>query len=126
MPDIEIRDATRDDLIAFYGRAPDRTAKAMVAIEDGTVAAVFGVAYWGHGRPPVMFSDLAPGFGKRHPMVVVRSGRKMLKRWATVPLLTLQDKDEPSAPRFLAHMGFEHVCTSAQGEIWRYDPRRMG
>ncbi len=79
--------------------------------------------YWGHGQPPVMFSDIREG-EPRNPSLIARAARTMLERYADGPIHAVADPNEPTAPKFLTYLGFEYVGASRYGEVYRYDPRK--
>jgi hypothetical protein len=115
----EIRPATADDLARFYGSPPERTMRALVAVLDGEPIAVAGIAYQRPGQPPYLFSDLKPEM-RRHRKAIVKGARQMLRDLARPGLVAIAG--EPTAPRLLARLGFRHVTTTSQGEIYEYRP----
>jgi hypothetical protein len=114
----EIRPATAADLARFYGQAPQRTMRALVAILEGEPVAVAGIAYQKPGQQPYIFSDLKPEM-RRHRKAIVRGARAMLAQLARPGLMALAG--EPTSPRLLTRLGFRRVATTADGELYQYE-----
>jgi hypothetical protein len=110
---VEIRFATSKDLIEFYGRAPIRTVRAIVAESDGRIIGVAGVRLvdmaW------YAFADITQELTKKQIAKGIRIFKKMMAG-TDLPLYTTRDESIESSERFLAHLGFvktedgEYLC----------------
>jgi hypothetical protein len=116
-----IRPATAADLERFYGAPPARTMRAWVAVLDGEPLAVAGIAYQSIGQPPYLFSDLKPEM-RRHRKAIVRGARQMLAAVARPGLMAIAG--EAGSPRLLTRLGFVHVGTTPQGEIYQWQKQQ--
>jgi len=116
-----IRPATAADLIAFYGRPPPASVRALVAILDGRPVGVGGLKYEGGADGEtllVAFSDLRPEL-RAYPVAIMRAARRVVASMQGRPAIALADPAEPGAPAFLARLGFVHAASTAAGEIYR-------
>ena len=107
---MRIRPATRADLVAFYGRPPSMTVRALVAVDADDRPVGVGGYYLKDGTA-VAFSDQV-GMNKRD---MVRAGRPlmaMLKRLG-MTIVAASDTTEATA---LRHFGF-----APAGALWRLD-----
>lgn len=105
-----IRPATRSDIMAFYGRLPEGSARAWVLDIGGKVSGVAG--YRVAGDVLLVFSDVAEGVPK---MTIWRKAREFM---ASLTRLTYCEGSEQSGP-FLKRLGWEPIGDN----IYRYDPR---
>lgn len=106
------------DLEAFYGRPPDRTVRAIVGVVDGEIVGVGGVAY--EGRVRGAFCDLRPE-AKRHKIALHKAALRVLamaQETGVPQLVAVCTGDEPGAPRWLKRLGFRHVGSSSEGEVF--------
>jgi hypothetical protein len=113
-----IRPATRSDILEMMGETYPETMRAITAVHDGRVLAIAGVR---HGCPITAFSNIAPEI-KEYPRTIIemiRQMRVMLNDYKR-PVYALADMDEVTAPGFLKHIGFKHVGTGSQGEIYEW------
>lgn len=103
----EIRPATAELLARFYGQAPTRTQRAVVAVDGERVIGVAGV--YPDGARMVMFSELTDEL-KRDKRAIVR-GIRAVRRLAPagVPVHALADPDIAGSEVLLEHMGFTPV-----------------
>ena len=114
-----IRPATAADLAVFYGAIPGRSVRALVAELAGKPIAIAGIAYQQDGAPPYLFSDMKPEM-RRFPVAIIKGAREMLKRLARPGLAAVADPSKPNAGRVLASLGFVHVASGPQGEIYLF------
>ncbi len=113
-----IRPSTLEDVIEMTGDTFPESIRSVTAEHEGKVVAIAGVR---HSSPPVCFSDIRPEI-KEHPRAVaimIRRVRKMLSEYH-VPIYAIADANEPTAPGFLQHVGFEFVTSAIQGEVYRW------
>ncbi len=121
MPAPVFRPATAADLIAFYGRPPPASVRALVAILDGRPVGVAGIKYErgaDGGKLLVAFSDMGPEL-RAYPVAVMRAARRTMALLRGRPVIALASPAEPNAPAFLARLGFVHAASTAEGEIYR-------
>lgn len=104
----EVRPATLADVLSFYGARPTTTVKAYVAELDGEVIGIGGIEYVGMTK--VAFIWAKPEL-KAYPILMTKFARKIVNE--NSPVIALPDPEEPTADRFLTHLGFER-----QGEIY--------
>jgi hypothetical protein len=103
MSEPSIRPASAEDIAAFYGRPPQRSIRAFVAVLDNVPVAVAGIAYQGIRGAPYLFSDMRPEMG-RYRKAVVRGARAVLLALARPGMPA--SSSTPAAVRFLKRLGF--------------------
>ena len=102
-----IRDATRKDLLSFYGKLPSESVRARVAELDGEIIGIIGISY---GQVPLFFSDIKPEM-RSFKMTIVREAKKFME--------TLKNHgqgayaqacpDESLSERLIEMLGFTYV-----------------
>lgn len=115
---MKIRAATKDDLIEMVGQTFPENIRAVTAEHDGELLAIAGIRM---SNPKVIFSDIKPEV-KKHPRVVVQLIHKvqaMMEDYNT-EIYAIANENEPTAPGLLNHMGFKHVMTTRQGEVYQW------
>ena len=102
-----IRSLREQDFIDLYGEAPTVSVRGYAAELDGECIGIAGVSM---KYPAEAFSLLDPRM-KAFPRAIVEAVRlyRQLLSTITVPVYALADQDEPSAPIFLRHVGFEQL-----------------
>ncbi len=113
-----IRPATRDDIIEMCGGTFAENIWAMVAEDEGKVLALAGVRY---SNPTMCFGNIKPEM-KKSPRTIIKLARMVTKvvDESDMPVYAIADKDEPTAPRFLEHVGFDYLMSSRNGEIYKW------
>lgn len=113
-----IRPATRSDVIEMCGGTFPDNIWAMAVDDEGDLLAIAGVRY---SNPRMCFGNIKPEI-KKSPRTLVKLARMVTAVVAEsdVPVYAIADKDEPTAPRFLEHVGFEYMMTSSDGEIYQW------
>ena len=112
---MQIRPMIQSDLVAQYGFGFPYSVRGFAAEHDGEVVGVAGIMY---SKPPQCFSkldDIVKNF-PRSVVVAMRVIRELLDR-QTVPVYATPDKDEPTANKFLKHVGFRE--TEMTG-VWKW------
>lgn len=118
MGNVEVRPATRADVVAFLGECR-HTIQGYVAVQDGRPIALGGLAFI-EGRP-IMFLDLDEPARKlkktMHKMAlsIIRASRESGRR----VLFAEVDENEPTAPAWLARLGFQPVDEAGRVMLWR-------
>ena len=106
--DVEFVPATRDLVTAFYGYVPQPTIQAHVAVLDGRVVGVAGIAFESGG--PMLFSDPAPEMrARRRDMVRAVRFLEAQAKGFKGRLFAIAKVGEPAAPRLLKRLGFVPV-----------------
>lgn len=116
---MRLRSATASDAAAFWGFLPHQSFRAIAAEIDGQVIGIGGYALDG---PYVRaFMDIKPE-ARRHRVALLRAAKMTLAmaRERGVSLIAVAQDDEPTADRFLTHLGFEHSHSSPDGEVYRW------
>jgi N-acetylglutamate synthase-like GNAT family acetyltransferase len=117
---MNFRPATLDDLIAFNGKKPATTMRAFVAEHEGKVLAVGGMHYTGGSL--FAFSELSDEM-RSHRKSILRAARYVIEKAKAMnlPVFAICSKSEPSAPAFLARLGFGYVSTTEAGDLYRLE-----
>lgn len=112
--DFTTRPATREDLIAFYGKAPGETVRALVAEHEGQVVAVGGVMIergWA-----CAFSDHKDvGYS---PRAALRFAREVVGQ--TIKRQHVHALSHTENERLLAALGFSRVGESEYGKVYHW------
>lgn len=112
---MEIRPMVQRDLVEQYGHGFPFTVRGITVEHDGRAIGVAGIMF---SKPPQCFSKLDDEV-KEHPRSIVtamRVLRKMLDS-QSVPVYATPDEDEPTANKFLKHVGFEETNTEG---VWKW------
>ena len=108
-----IRPATRIDFVAFYGREPPMTMRALVAESTAGELLAFGGYHRADGVA-IAFADSRDELGKRDRVRGARALVDMLKKLGIEVVATVTDEAGERAAR---HFGFE-----PWGQFWRLTP----
>jgi len=117
---MKVRPATDDDVAAFYGAPPAVPVRMLVMEQDGVPMAIGGLA-WSDGEV-LAASWISPRASRRQ---FVRASRRVLEMFnhsGEPRIIAHPDIDEPSARRFLAHIGF----TTEDGQTYEFRPHLPG
>lgn len=117
MADIEIRPVRQGDYEALYGQPQRHSIRGWTATVDGEPMGMAGVVYV--GNQVQAFSKSLPGLPKRWVAKGAALTRRMLRE-LNCHVLAVADPQIPTAPAFLKRVGFEHVTTNSQGEVYRW------
>lgn len=112
---VEIRPATRDDMIAHYGAVP-ASMRAIVAVADGELLGIAGLRYTSHGM--IAFSEMRPG-AERFPVSTMKCARHLVRliEQCHAPVYAVAGNDK-TAPKFLARLGF--IPTTSGAYVWAH------
>ena len=115
MPTVEIRKATRDDMVSYYGSIP-ASMKALVATIDGEIIGIAGLRYTPYGL--IAFSEMKPG-AEKYPVSTMRCAKMLVEliRETEAPVFALAG-NKTTAPKFLARLGF--VPTISGAYLWEH------
>lgn len=116
----ELRLATAADVEAFYGHPMAHTMRGYVVMLDGKPVALGGIVY----RFGVLcaFSEMKDQF-RPYKVSIVKFARKMGELLNEAPGLAVANPREPGSERLLRRLGFEHVGSSSEGEVYRWQTR---
>lgn len=115
-----VRAARPADFEAFYGRSPPYTMRAWVAELDGEVIGIAG--YYMRQGWVQAFSDMNDAM-RQYPGTIMREARRFMARLKS-PALCIASCSEKNAARFLGYLGWRHVGTSEEGEVYAWQPHR--
>lgn len=120
-----IRQATADDLVAYFGAAPRQSMRAYVAVVDGRPVGIAGVSYEFRGRDArvKLFSEMKPEM-RRHKKAIVRGARAMLEAFGAPGMVAVANPEEKGACRFLAALGFRPGHDTPNGRLFVYEGPR--
>ena len=109
--------ATSELLQRFYGAAPTRSQRAVVAVKDEKVIGVAGI--YTDDERSVMFSDLTDEL-RKDKRAVIRGVREVMKLASKrqMPVYAWADPEIEGSDRLLVHMGFEHY----RDGLYRWQP----
>ena len=115
---MEIRPATRDDIVTMAGRTFPETIRALAVEHAGEVIAIAGLRL---SDPKMAFSDIKPEIKKSPRTVVelIRRVKDMISDYESA-VYAIADEDEPTAPGLLEHMGFRYFKTTRQGRVYQW------
>lgn len=114
--DVEIRPATEEDLVKFYGQVPRTSVMAWIALWRGRVVCVAGIAFEQFGN--VAFSDVLPEVDA--PTITIwRAAKQMFDamRAKGFPLIVAANRHKDKSDKFLQSVGFEIVREDPEGNI---------
>lgn len=112
--DVLIRNATREDFIAFCGEPPSHTVRAVVAEKDGKPIGIGGVLLIDGNA--VIFSDIKEEM-KRYKWTFFKVAKRIIEMAKTFDMPIGADAGEPTSPALLTRLGF--VRSSKGVYIWR-------
>lgn len=112
------RFATAADLDAYYGERPAQTVRAVILALDDEPAAVVGLA--NEGGYYKLFSEYKPQFKpylrSMTTLRAIKAVMRMIKQ-ARLPVVAVEQPNEPDSPRLLARMGFVFHNDSDSGAV---------
>lgn len=116
---VTFRMARASDAVAFYGTLPAERIRAVVGIQDGDPVMIGGI-YYADGWP-IVFSSLKD-CARKNKRAIALCARMVMKMVNEVrPALAVVNKNESTAPGFLAGLGFRPTgITSEAGEFLIY------
>ena len=119
MKKCELRYATREGWIQFYGEPPARTVRAVVGVKDGEIIGIGGIVF---EEPfPRIFMELTDCARTMKREII--TGSRMIMDWMKQnrQIVYAVAHDDRVAPVFLRHFGFKYQQTFSVGDvyIWR-------
>lgn len=123
---VEVRQATAADVHRFFDGDPPGTLRAWVALVDGVVVGIAGVAYGGLSRDrpaPEAFSAFLPALEPHLHSAAVRRGIrrvvKMIRSTRPAPIAIASPDIEGSAD-LLLRLGARSVGVCEAGEVFQW------
>ena len=119
---LEIRTATEADVRAFYDGPPLYRVDACVALLDRVPVALGGIAY--HPDAPgalYAFMELKDAI-RPYRFSIGKFARRLADTFggAELPGIAVAAPSEANAGRLLQWLGFEHVASSSEGEVYQW------
>lgn len=93
------------DFLAYYGHPPKNTLKAIAVEHEGKLIGFGGVER--HPGLYVAFSDISDELrARRKTLMQAAKATIDLVRQCRLPVVTIQNLEEPTSQNFLTHLGF--------------------
>lgn len=108
-------DATAADYAQCFGVPPTASMRLWKVVEDDKLLAIFGWYYTG-GNAAVLCCINGTFPAKKIFRVAKRCMKKLEE--ARLPFVAQAHPGWETAPRFLAHLGFQHLETNSTGAIY--------
>ena len=114
--------ATATDVRAFYDGPSPYTMRAYVVLLDGVPVALGGVMY----RRGVLcaFSEMKEEF-RPYKVSIVKFARKIGEIFNGTPGMAVASRREPGSGRLLRWLGFEHIASCEEGEVYQWPQRQQ-
>lgn len=122
MTTFETRWATAEDVAQYWGERPALTQRAQVGVLDGEVVAMWALVLTKTGVG--LISDIRPEL-KHMKVTIHRTAKNFLRQAEALGFKDIQalaDPDIPGSSRWIEALGFEFVCDTDDGELWRWQP----
>lgn len=124
---LEVRPATQSDVREYYEGDPPISMRAWVAVLDGKVVGIAGVAYGGLARVqdrPEAFSqfkpELEPYLTSAPIRRAIRRVVKMIRETRPGPV-AIASRKHPGAPALLARLGAQRIGSHELGEVFQWN-----
>jgi hypothetical protein len=113
-----LKPLTLADATAFYGSRPQHTMRGYAVMLDGKPVALGGITY----RCGMLcaFSEMKDEL-RPYKVSIARFARRVEGLFGKAPGMAIANPAEPGSGRFLQWLGFEHVATTKEGEVYRWD-----
>tara|TARA_Y100000310_G_scaffold320331_1_gene376677 strand:- start:1245 stop:1592 length:348 start_codon:yes stop_codon:yes gene_type:complete len=109
----EIRPATRDDILAFYGRLHDHTVRAWVGILDEKIIGLGGVLFYRGSL--VAFAEFTEE-ARRFPVTLVKACRAAVNSIGRAPIYAVPETGRREEIRLFEILGFRRMADTT---VWR-------
>jgi hypothetical protein len=103
---IDIRRATQKDAERWYGKPPVFSMKGYVAEKDGELLGIGGV--FRAGARQYVFAEMLPS-AHCYAKSILTLAKKVMQDVEGSVVYAIRQDDEPTAQRFLEHLGFKPV-----------------
>ena len=101
--------------MAFYGKPQRETMRAVVALKDDRPIGICGVTR--KCGVLMIFSEITPEM-RAYPKQILKAGHMLMDMVRGLPVKAVADPSVPSSARFLEKLGFEHIGTCSDGEVF--------
>ena len=111
------RHATRDDLVAFYGKAPACSIRALVFLDGDKIVAIGGMKRE-DGRW-VAFSEIKPDV-KLGKLTIWRCAKLVMEMLEAMklPIWAVAEQQGAETGLLVRHLGFQHEGEIKAGEVY--------
>lgn len=101
---IQLREATQKDIESFYkGNRPAYTMRGIVADLDGEIIGIGGYHMYKGNR--IIFCEIKE-HAKKYRKQILLAARMVIKMYGAGRTFAVCDATQPTAKRFLEHLGF--------------------
>ena len=116
---MEVRFATRADVIEWYGHEQHRRLRAIVGFVDGEMVAIAGLCYFDNAAEA--FCELKEA-AYRHKKTIMKSAKQLVKMINDFggPVVAVADENEKNAGAFLRHLGFTFADVVDDMELYTW------
>lgn len=120
--ELTYRQASAEDLIAFYGEKPKTSMRAIVFFQGDKIVAIGGVkrelgrvVAFSEIKPDANLSKMTIGRGARIVMDMIRTYK--------VPVWAAAERKGDETAKLIKHFGFEHQASDNESEIYTLWPK---
>lgn len=116
---LDARYATDDDVVRFYGKRPEYTMRAVIALADDELAGIIGIAR--AGRYWVLHSEFRPALREHLRRLTLLRAIKMAQRLVEEcrgPVIAVVNPEEPDSRRVLSRLGFTETNEDDEVYLW--------
>lgn len=115
---MKTRPTTRNDILEMTGQSFPETIRAISAVDGRKLMGIAGVR---NSDPKMVFANIHPEL-KQSPKTIIKMARWVTNiiEQSTVPVYAIADEEEPTAFRFLEHVGFQWLMSTEKGEVFQW------
>lgn len=108
---------TLADATAYFGQPPSHSMRGYAVMLDGRPVGLGGITY----RCGVLCAFCEIGDELRpYKLSIARFARRIADLLGDRPGMAVADPREPGSERSLRWLGFEHMATSKEGEVYKW------
>jgi hypothetical protein len=118
---VEIRPATREDMVGFYQKNPQHSCRSWVCVEDEKIVGLFG--YYISNGLLMAFCDIR---GEHPKLKVWKTALRCLEelKKTGLPFIAIPNKELPRAGQFLSRLGFMRLNETSDGDVYLWHNSR--
>lgn len=118
---VNIRVATDEDIVKFYGKRPSHSMRAIVGELDGEIIGIAGIFF--NGVCIVVFSEILPA-ARAYPFGIYKVARRIKDMLVqkSLPAVAIADPKVEGSCALLEHLGFYYIASSHSGDIYQWMP----
>lgn len=114
---VELRDATKEDYVEYFGLPPANNFRGVVATIDGRIIGIGGIIYENVPKAFMDYHDESAG----HKKAMVRGAHLVFdKMRETCNMCYAVAGNDNTAANFLLHFGFEFSHYAEDGAIFKW------